>query len=237
MAAGEPPLQGIDHEQQHKGNAQHDQRNGRGALLIILIKLGKNDQRGNFRHHRNIAGDEHDGPEFAGGTGKCQSHTGQQGRKYRREHHPAHGLPATGPQTGRRFFQLLLQIVQHRLHGAHHKRQTDKGQGDHDAQRRKRHLDPPLCKELAKQAIRCIQRGQGNTGNGRRQGERQIHHGIHHPLARKGITHQHPGYQGAEHGIDQSGNGRGHKRQPQGGQYPIGANGVPECCPAHRHGG
>ena len=45
----------------------------------------------------------------------------------------AEGLPARRAQAHRRFFQLLLGVLQHRLHRAHHERQADEDQRDHHA--------------------------------------------------------------------------------------------------------
>ena len=59
----------------------------------------------------------------------------------RREDHAAEGLPAGRAERGGGFLELGLEVLEHRLHGAHHERQADEGQRHQHAERRERDLD------------------------------------------------------------------------------------------------
>ena len=50
--------------------------------------------------------------------------------------HPGEGLPAARAEAGRGLLDLDLEIVEHRLHRAHHERQTDEDQRHGDARAR-----------------------------------------------------------------------------------------------------
>ena len=51
------------------------------------------------------------------------------------------GLQAAGAERRRGLFEFRIQILEHRLHGAHDERQADESQRDHDAERRVGDLD------------------------------------------------------------------------------------------------
>jgi hypothetical protein len=54
-----------------------------------------------------------------------QREAGQQRRAARSARSPREGLPAVRAQAGRGFFHLGVEVLQHRLHRAHHEGQAD----------------------------------------------------------------------------------------------------------------
>ena len=57
-------------------------------------------------------------------------------------------------QAGRRLLDLRVEVLEHRLHGAHDERQADEGERDDDAEPRERHLDAQR-RQLAARASRA----------------------------------------------------------------------------------
>ena len=104
--------------------------------------------------------------------------------------HQAEGLPAAGAQRGGGFFQLAVQVFQHRLHRAHHERQADEHQRHPHAQRREGDLegqpaaDPAVPAQMAVSAMPATAVG---SANGRSTSASM-------PLAGKVVAHQHPGH-------------------------------------------
>ena len=141
----------------------------------------------------------------------------------------AEGLPAAGAEQGGGFFLFARQILQHRLHRAHHEGQADEGERHPHTQRRVADLEG---QQAADPAIRSVQRGQRDAGHGGGQGEGQVDHGIQQATAGKFIAHQHPGHQQAGDCIGQRGQEGGTERQLVRGDY-LGVGGdVPERFPA-----
>ena len=58
-------------------------------------------------------------------------------------------LPARRAERGRGFLELGVEILEHRLHGAHDERQADEDQRDDHAQRRERDLDARAARSSA----------------------------------------------------------------------------------------
>src|SRR5690606_22835333 len=58
VAACAPPLQCIDQQQQSERGHQHHRADGRCTAIVILLRLGDDQQRRNFRGVGNVAGDE-----------------------------------------------------------------------------------------------------------------------------------------------------------------------------------
>ena len=82
------------------------------------------------------------------------SHAGSIGRK----DHAPECLRARGAEAGRRFFEFLLEIGEHRLHRAHDERQADEGQREDDAERRVGDLDAQRFEILPDPAVRRVER-------------------------------------------------------------------------------
>jgi hypothetical protein len=116
-----------------------------------------------------------------------------------RQDHLGEGLQPRGAQRGGGFLELFLGVFEHRLHRAHHERQPDEDQRDHDARRREGQLDAVRLQQLPDPAVAREQRRQRDAGHGRGQRERQVDQRIDDALARKLVAHQHPGHQQAEH--------------------------------------
>ncbi len=85
---------------------------------------------------------------------------------------------------------------------AHHKRQSDEGAGDDDAERRVGDLDAKGLEKAADPAVAGVERGQRDAGHRRRQSKGQVDDGVEQALAGKFIAHKHPGDQRPEDGVD-----------------------------------
>ena len=105
-------------------------------------------------------------------------------------------------QRLRGLFELLFQVFQHRLHGAHDKRQADERQRDQNTQRRERDLDPHFGERLSQPAIGGINGGERDTCDRSGQRKWQIDQRIDDALAGKPVAHQHPRDQQSEHRVD-----------------------------------
>ena len=90
------------------------------------------------------------------------------------QHDAEHGLPPRGAERRRGLLDLAVEVLQHRLHRAHHERQADEDQRDQDAERREGDLDAPRREQAADPAVRGIERGKRDAGDRRRQRERQV---------------------------------------------------------------
>jgi len=167
-SAARPGLAEVDQQQQHEGGAEHHGGDGGGAGVVVLLELGDDQQRGDLRDHRHVAGDEDRRAVFAQGTGEGESEPGQQGRRHGGQDHAGEGLEPVCTQHGGRFFMagvLAVQVLEYRLHGTHHERQADEGQGNEHTQRRERHLER---QPLPDPAVGRIQRGERDAGHRRR---------------------------------------------------------------------
>ena len=71
--------------------------------------------------------------------------------------------------------------------------------GDLDAERREQAADP---------AVRRVERGQRDAGDGGRQREGKIDEGVEQAPAGKAVADQHPGDDHAEDGVDRGGDQR-----------------------------
>ncbi|CAI8721855.1 protein of unknown function [Methylococcus capsulatus] len=227
-----PPLQQVDGQQQGERDQQHGHRQGGGAGVVVLLQLGDDEQRGDFRDQRNVAGDEDHRAVFADATGEGQGEARHQGGGDGRQDHLQEGLPAGGAQAGRRFLQLPFQVFQDRLYRPHHEGQADEGQGDRDAQRGEGDLESGLGRELPDPALAGIQRGKRDAGDGGGQGEGQVDEGVGQLASGELVAHQHPGHQQAHDGVDRRGGERGAEGQLVGRQYARGGDGFEEAAPA-----
>ena len=117
----------------------------------------------------------------------------------------AKGLPARGTQAGGGFLQFFLRVFQHRLHRAHHKRQADEDQRNHNAVAVKGQRDALGLQPLPDPPIAGQQRGQRNARHRSGQGKRQVHQRIHNFLAGERVAHQDPRHQQPKHHVDQGG--------------------------------
>ena len=228
-----PALQRIDHQQQHKRNHQHHQRHRSGTGVVVLLKLADDDERRDLGDHRHIASDKDHRAVFANRPRKRHRKTGQQRRRNMRKKHPGENLQARSAQRGGGFFKFFFSVFQHRLHRAHHERQADKNQCDHDASRCERELDPQRLQVLPDPAIAGQQRRQRNAGDGGRQRKRQINQRINKLLAGKFVAHQHPGQQQTKHQVHQRSDQRRAKGELVRRQHARRCDGHPELVKRH----
>ena len=120
-------------EDDDEGDEQHDGGDGRGAGVVELLEPDDDEERRDLRDEGNVAGDEDHRAVFADGAGERQREAGEDRRQQRRQHDAEHGLPAVGAERGRGLLDLALEILEHRLHGAHDEGQADEDQRDDDA--------------------------------------------------------------------------------------------------------
>ncbi len=126
-----------------------------------------------------------------------------------RQHHLEHRAQPAGAEQRRGFLDILLDLFQHRLDGAHDEGKADKDQRDHDAERRVGDLQAHGGGDGPDDTVGRVDRGHGDAGHGGRQREGQIDRGVDQPAPRKVVTHQHPGDQKPEDRVDRRSNERG----------------------------
>ena len=134
-----------------------------------------------------------EGEREAGEDGRAAG----RGRMTRRDR-----LAAAGAERRGGLLDLAVDLLQHRLHGAHHEGQADEDQRDDDAERRVGDLDAERRQQLPDPAVRRVERGQRDAGDGRRQREGQVDHRVDDAPAGKAVAHQHPGDEHAEDDVD-----------------------------------
>ncbi|MNP41584.1 hypothetical protein D3C76_1352930 [compost metagenome] len=105
----------------------------------------------------------------------------------------AEHLQRLGAEAGSGLFDFAGNVRQHRLHRAHHEGQDHEGQCQGDAELGVGDLQAELAGDPADQAGRRVQRGEGDTGDGGRQGEGQIDHRVDDLAPGELVAHQHPG--------------------------------------------
>ena len=67
----------------------------------------------------------------------------------RRKQHAYERLQARRAETRRHLLELLVEILEHRLHRAHDERQADERERHDDAEARERNVDPELRQRVA----------------------------------------------------------------------------------------
>src|ERR1700722_8738228 len=185
MSRQRPVLQCVDAEHERKRQDQHDHRDGRRAGIIELFQFGHDQQRRNFRFHRHISRDEYHRAVFADGAREGERESGEQGRPQRRQHDAHEGLRRRGAECRRGLLDFPVEILENRLPSPHHERQSDERQRHDDSQRGERNFDAEGQQPHSQPAVLCVERGQCNARDGRRQRKRQINHGVDQPLERK----------------------------------------------------
>ncbi len=144
------------------------------------------------------------------GESESREHRGQ----HRGDDHSAKHVPAAGTERLRGILQVSLDFEQRGLHGAHCKghpderhRQddTEAGVGDVNADQIEVVAEPTVGRE------HCRER---NSGDGGRQRERHVDHGVHELSPRKLVTRERPGDDEAEDQIDAGREQRAAEREP-----------------------
>ena len=96
----------------------------------------------------------------------------------------------------RRLLDLGVELLQHGLHRADDERKRDEHEREHDRRLREGDVD-------ADRRLRAVEREQRQAGDDRRQRERQVDDRVHERLAAEIVADEHPGGDGAEHGVEQ----------------------------------
>ncbi len=226
-----PFLRAVDQQQHHEGDHQHHRRDGRGTGVIILLQLGDDHQRRDLRHAGHVAGDEDHRAVLAQGPSECQGEAGHQRRQDCRQDDMDENLPAAGPQGYGGLFMLRFEILQHRLHGAHHERQADEDHRQHHAEGGEGGLDPDFQQRLAEHALRRVERGQRDTRHRGGQREGQVDHRVDQLAEGKVVARQHPGHDQPREDVEDRGDQRAAEAEAIGGQHPRAEGGRLELPP------
>ena len=146
---------------------------------------------------------------------KRQGEPGDQSRRESWKDYVQEGRTGGCAQGLSSFFECGVEIVEHGLHGAHDKRQADGQQGDENPRRRVGDLHAERGETAADPTVRAVQCGQGDPGHGRRESERQIDQGVHHPAPGEIVTPKDPGDEQPHADVDQGSQERGGEAQAQ----------------------
>src|SRR5262245_37912655 len=114
-----PTLRQVDDEQHDERDGEHDDADGGGAGIVVLLQLDDYEQWRDLRDHRHVASDEDDRAVLADGAREGQREAGQHRRQDDRQDDTPEGGEARGAESDRRLFDLEVEILQHRLHRAH----------------------------------------------------------------------------------------------------------------------
>src|SRR4029077_10195902 len=99
-----------------------------------------------------------------------------------------HGLTSVGAKRGGRFLELAVELLEHRLHGAYHERQTDEDEGYGNAGRGVGALHPGGREPLPDPAVRRVKRGERDAGNRGRQREGKVDKGVEQAAPGKAVA-------------------------------------------------
>ena len=88
----------VDREQQGQGNHQHRNGDSRRADVVVLLELGIDQKRCDFRHHGHVAGNKSHRTVFTDGARKGEREAGG----LRRRDRGSTGLPLRKAGAGRR---------------------------------------------------------------------------------------------------------------------------------------
>ena len=230
----------VERQQEEQGEDQPGQDDqgqaAAGVAAVVLVQLDHDQQRQDLGLHRHVAGDEDHRAVFADAPGEGQGETGQPGRQQRWHEDMAEHLQRPGAEAGGGFLDFLGNVGEHRLHRADHERQGHEGQRQGDPQGGIGDLEAEVAGELADQAGRRIERGEGDTGDGGGQGEGQVDHGIDDLPSGEFVAHQDPGQQRTDQAIEHGGGERGAEAQLERGEHPRRADDGPELLPAELGG-
>ena len=181
-------------------------------------RAADDQQRGDFRAERQVAGDEDHRAIFADAAREGEREACYQRRQHGGQDDAGEGLPPPRPEAGGGFLDIAAEVGEDRLDGADDERQADERQRDDDAERSEGDLtgqqapDPPG---------RRVERGQRDAGDRGRQRERQVDERRDDALAREVVPHEHPRDEQAEDRIDRRRQRRCAEAQAVGGERPA----------------
>ncbi len=189
------------------------------AGVVVLLELGDDEERRDLGLHRHVARDEDDRAvlaERAGeGEGEAGDPRGQRGpegsTRRRSAARLAPRLAAASSTSGSRLSSTGWSV------------RTTKGspmnvRATATPSGVKATLTPQRGEGLPEPARLGVERGEGDAGDGGRQGERQVDERVDEPLAGEAVAHEHPRHHEAEHRVDERGGERRAERQPVGGE-------------------
>lgn len=150
-----------------------------------------------------VAGNIDDAAVFAETPGKGQAKACQQSRPQFRENDAPENGERRCAEHAARFFIRRVELFQDRLDGPDDEGNPDEDHGDGQADLGIGNLYAVAGKETAEEARIGIELGQGDAGDGRRQGEGQFDDAIQEAFARELIAYQDPGQDKAEDTVHQ----------------------------------
>ena len=145
-----------------------------GVGVTEFFKLSVNEHRGDFGSERQVAGDKDDGAVFPERPGEGQSESRRHRRHEHRQHDANDRLTAPRAERRRRFFQLRVKTLEHRLNRAHDERKADKNKHQHDAERRVNGFNSKRHEKAPEPAVLDVEARVNQTGHSRWKCERQI---------------------------------------------------------------
>src|SRR5205814_920623 len=163
VAAAPPRLQQVDGEQHDEGDAEHHHPQGRGAVVVELLEMDDDEERGDLGLHRQVAGDENDRAVLPEGARERQREAGQERGQHRRQDDAAEDVDTARTQGLRRLLQITLHLQQRRLHGAHRERHADQGQREGHAHPGVRDFHAPGLQVAPDPAVVRKHRGERDT--------------------------------------------------------------------------
>ena len=93
-------------EQQRERDEQHDDRDRGRARVVVLLELRDDEERGDLRLHRHVAGDEDDRAVLAERAREREREAGEQRRQHRRQDRRAERCAAARAEARRRLLLL-----------------------------------------------------------------------------------------------------------------------------------
>ena len=192
-SAGAPPrpaLESVRGEDEGEGREEKDDRDRRGAGLVELLELRDDQERRDLGLHRKVARDEDDRSVFPQRAREREREPREERREDVREDDPEERLEARRPQDSGGLLELGVEVLEDGLDGAHDERQADERQREDDAGGRESHLQAERLEEPADPAVPRVERRERETGDGRREREREVHERVE-DRAQRGARRRH----------------------------------------------
>src|SRR5690606_29034838 len=226
-----PDLNEVDGKKDDKRHGQHDGCDCGSCGVVELFQPEHDEQRQDFRLAWDVACDEDHRAVFAHGSCEGQGKTGQDARQQCWQHYADNRLPPQRSERGRRFLDLAIEVLEHRLHCANDEGEPDEDQGDPDADCGVSDTKAIGSEEAANDTVRRVDCRKGNARNRRGQREGKVDDRIKKASAGKVVTHEHPGDENADYHVEHCRKRRGHKADPQRSQETGPRDDAGKCGP------
>src|SRR4051794_6407410 len=118
VMTGGPAAEAADSEEDAERDDEHQERERRGARRVAAVQALEDLERRDLRLERQVAADQDHGSEFADRTRECECDAREQRGQQVREDDAAIDRQARGAERRGRLLHLVVELDQHRLHGA-----------------------------------------------------------------------------------------------------------------------